>query len=286
LNSDYFEKVLTFSVNEDGSQLQGAPQQYCISIECPQLTLDKVVDGMIKNGGYRHDPDLRRKYAAKVCAVLRLIGKALRHLHASGGVHGDVCMENCGNFDHAWKLLGRMDVQRIGETFNPSRYHHSFPPEALQLDEQEGGICDSDDAPVSFRTTLIADPSLDIWAFGKLAYESVLGKPLVEFDKTKRPKDDVVSLLEVMEWDEFSMKDIFTDLLDSGIPESGAELIVSCLFPRPEDRPGSMDYILSHPFWKEMSRYRERSKKPRRRGDSQSVYTESPESIFTETSEI
>jgi hypothetical protein len=59
-----------------------------------------------------------------------------------------------------------MDVQRIGETFNPSRYHQSFPPEAPQLDEQEGGICDSDDAPVSFRTTLIVDPSLDIWAFG------------------------------------------------------------------------------------------------------------------------
>jgi hypothetical protein len=252
LNSDYFEKVLTFSVNEDGSQLQGAPQQYCISIEFPQLTLDKVVDGMVKNGGYRHDPDLRIKYAAKVCAVLRLIGKALVDLHASGGVHGDVCMENCGKFDYAWKLLGRMDVQRIGETFNPSRYHQSFPPEALQLDEQEGGICDSDDAPVSFRTTLIVDPSLDIWAFGKLAYESILGKPLVEFDKTKVPEDDVVSLLEVMEWDESSMNDVFTDFIDSGIPENGADLIVSFLFPRPEDRHRSMAAIQSHPFWKEM----------------------------------
>lgn len=273
-------------MNEDGSQLQGAPQQFCISIECPQLTLDKVVDSMVSNGGYSPDQDLRRKYAAKVCSVLRLIGKAIRHLHASGGIHGNICLENCGKFDHSWRLLGRMDVERIGETISPSRYHSSFPPESLQLDQQEGGICDSDGAPVSFKTSLVADVSLDMWGFGKLTYEAILGKPLVQFDKSKKPRDDVVSLLEVLEWGEFNMKEIFEDLLDSGMPESGADLIVSCLFPRPEDRPGSMDIVLDHPFWKEMRKYRERSKRPKRRDDSVSVFTEGSRSIFTETSEI
>ena len=282
----YFEEVSTFAVSESGSE-QEAAQQYCISIERPRsITLDRVVEGMLKKGGYRHDPDLRRKYAAKVCAVLRLIGKGLRHLHASGGVHGNVCMETCGKFDHEWKLLGRLNVQLIGAALDPSKFQYSFPPEALVLEEKEGVVYDSDAPPVAFNTELVADPSLDIWGFGQLAYESILGKQLVEFDKKKKTTEDAVSLLEVMEWDESNMRNVFEELLDSGIPESGADLIVSCLFPRPADRPKSMDDILSHPFWKEMRRYRERSSKSRGpRGDSQSVYTESSKSIFTETSE-
>lgn len=71
-------------MNDDPQQ-----QQFCVSVELPQMTLDKVVDGMKSNRNYRHDPNLRRKYAAKICAVLRLIGKSLRHLHASGAVHGN-----------------------------------------------------------------------------------------------------------------------------------------------------------------------------------------------------
>jgi ankyrin repeat protein len=287
LDTVFVEEVLTFGANEDGSSPEDAPQQYCMSIERPQLALDRVVDGMVKNGGYRHDPGLQKNYAAKICAVLRLIAKSLRHLHASGVVHGDLCMENCGKFAHAWKILGRLDVQRIGEPFDPARFHQSFPPEALQLDDQEGGICDSDYPPVSFKMSMVAETSLDMWAFGKLAYETLVGKPLVEFDTNKKPAEDVVSLLEVMEWDESNMKDVFTDLLDSGATESCADLITSCLFPRPEHRPKSMEAILSDPFWKDMRQYRERSKtRPRRRGDSASVYTESSKSIFTETSEI
>jgi serine/threonine protein kinase len=187
-----------------------------------------------------------------------------------------------------WKLLGRLGVQRIGESFDTSKFHHSFPPEALQLDEQDGGVFDSDDAPVSIRATMIADPSLDIWAFGKLAYEALVGLPLVEFDETKRPSEDVVSLLEVMEWDQTNMKDVFTLLLDCGITESGADLITSCLFPRPEDRPRSIEEILSNQFWKEMRQYRKRAKRsPRQRDDSTSVFTDGSKSIFTEeTSEI
>ena len=50
--------------------------QRCVAIERPQLTLDKVIDGMAKNGGYNKQ-NLRVKFSAKICTVLRSIGKAL-----------------------------------------------------------------------------------------------------------------------------------------------------------------------------------------------------------------
>jgi serine/threonine protein kinase len=219
------------------------------------------------------------KYAAKICSVLRLVGKALKHLHSSGIVHGNICKETCGKFDESWKLLGRLDVQVAGEPFDPSRFRQSFPPESLELLEQSGAVYDSDDAPVSFRTTLTADPSIDIWSFGQVCYESLVGKPLVEFDRTKSPSNDVASLLQIMEWDQSNMERVFTELLESGIEESGAELITSCLFPKPQDRPANMDEILEHRFWRDMRKYR--SKKSRHTGDSVET-SSSSKSLLTE----
>lgn len=266
-----------FAVNEHGTDNSegGTPQQYCISIGRPSLTLDRVVAGMLKNDGYKRDPDLRKRYSGKVCAVLRMVAKSLKHLHSQGVVHGDLCMVNCGKFDDNWKVMGTLGLQRIGQWFNPARWHESFPPEAVnEVDDDQGSaICDSDDAPVGFKSNLVAESSIDVWAFGKLAYEMLLGDPLLDFDASKKPSEDKVTLLEVMEWDESRMKDVFHRLLDAGIPESGADLITSCLFFRPDQRPASMDEILENPFWKEMRRSKEQSRRPKR-SDESSVYTE------------
>ena len=276
LDHTHVEEVLIFAVNDhdtDNSE-GGDPQQYCISIERPSLTLDRVVAGMLKNDGYKRDPDLRKRYSGKVCAVLRMVAKSLKHLHSQGVVHGDLCMVNCGKFDETWKIMGTLGLQCIGQRFNPARWHESFPPEAInEVDDEQGStICDSDDAPVGFKSNLVAEASIDIWAFGKLAYEMLLGDPLLDFDASKKPSEDKVTLLEVMEWDESRMKDVFHSLLDAGIPESGADLITSCLFFLPDQRPASMDEVLENPFWKEMRRGKERSRRPKRSEDS--VYTE------------
>ena len=247
--------------------------------------MNRVVDGMTKKEGYQYDTELRKKYAAKMCAVLRLIAKAIRHLHECGAVHGNICMENCGKFEQTWKLLDIMGSQRSGALIPPSRYQRSFPPEVLQLDDSEGAICDSDNTAVSFKA-VPASPAMDIWAFGKLAYEALVGKPLVDFDSSKVPIEDVVSLLQILEWDQSNMKAVFTDLLESGVTDSCAELITSCLFPHPEDRPVSMDAIIQDPFWKDMRQYRERSSPSKRsRGHAtRSDYSSSPtKSIFNET---
>lgn len=268
---------------DDGGMAQG-PQEFCIAIECPQLTLDRVVDGMTKKGGYVYDTELRKKYAAKMCAVLRLIAKAIRHLHESGVIHGNICMQTCGKFEQSWKLLDTLRAQRIGDFVNKSRYGQSFPPEVLDLDDDDGAVYDSDNAAVSFLSAKAA-VSIDIWAFGKLAYETLVGKPLVEFDPSKKPAEDTVALLEILEWDQPNMKAIFSNLLDSGVTDSCAELVTSCLFPRPDDRPSSMHVILEDPFWKDMRQHRERSS-PSKRSRGEVSSTVSPKSIFTETASV
>lgn len=270
LDNSFVEEVDVFV-----EYVEDAPQHHCVSIERPQLTLDKVVSGMHQNGGYTNDIGKRQKYSAKVCSVLRLIGKALRHLHTSGVVHGNVCMETCGKFDDSsWKLLDRLEVQVIGATFDCSGFHRSFPPESIELAEDAGAICDSDDAAVSFRTTLIVDPSIDVWSFGQTCYETLVGKPLIESDINKSPSEDMVSMLQIMEWDESNMQEVFSNLLDAGIEESGADLITSCLFPRPQDRPSSMDEVLDHPFWNDMRKHR--SKKRLSRSSMRSSTVDSP----------
>ena len=240
---------------------------------------------MIKNPGYQNDTDLRKKYAAKMCAVLRLIAKALRQLHHSDLVHGNLCMANCGKFEHSWKLLDTMGLVRIGSVIDPVRFDQSVPPEALRIDDGEGAVFDSDNPPVAFQF-IQANPSVDIWAFGKLAYETLVGQPLVAFEATITTAEDTVSLLEILEWDHSSLKSVFTGLLDSGVTESCAEVVTSCLFPNPKDRPASMDAILDDPFWKDMRQYRERSSPSKQSSPIRTVPAGTSQSLFTANASV
>eukprot|EP00525_Craspedostauros_australis_P009584 CAMPEP_0198134106 /NCGR_PEP_ID=MMETSP1442-20131203/59909_1 /TAXON_ID= /ORGANISM="Craspedostauros australis, Strain CCMP3328" /LENGTH=371 /DNA_ID=CAMNT_0043795245 /DNA_START=109 /DNA_END=1225 /DNA_ORIENTATION=+ len=252
-----------FTVNENPDHLSGRPSQYCMSLERPTLTLDGVVSGMMTNSAYQQDQSLRNKYSAKVAAVLRLIAKSLRHLHSNGVVHGDLCAEKCGKFDDGWKLMGRLEVQQVGSTF-VHMGGTAIPPEAIG-EVDSGVVVDTDSIPVAITQQNEVSPSIDVWGFGKLAYEVFVGKNLVDFDDIRNPSNDVVGLLELMEWNEDNLRMVFEDLLDVGIPESGADLIASCLLPAASSRPGSMDEVLDNPFWKDIRKYRQSSRQRSRR---------------------
>ncbi|VEU36051.1 unnamed protein product [Pseudo-nitzschia multistriata] len=293
LESNFVEEVNVYVEHLDDDSAskttsEEIQQQRCVAIERPRLTLDKVVEGISKNGAYENNKHLRLKYSAKLCSVLRLIGKALRHLHSAGVVHGNVSLETCGKFDDSmWKLSERLDVQAIGKPFDPTRFRKSFPPESLESlpindgEQRDGMVFDSDGPTVTFVTDMLADPSIDIWAFGKICYECLVGKPLIEFDASNSdsPSDDVIALLQTSEWNESNMETVFDDLVESGIGESGADMVTSCLFPQPEQRPADMDEILDNPFWQEIRRHRS----PRKgRGGRKEGSIESTVSLFTD----
>jgi hypothetical protein len=82
------------------------------------------------------------------------------------------------------------------------------------------------------------------------------------------------------------LKSVFTGLLESGVTDSCAEMITSCLFPNPQDRPASMDAILDDPFWKDMRQYRERSTPWMQSSPTGGFSAASSKSLFTENASV
>lgn len=241
------------STDDDASDV--TPQQFCVAIELPSLTLDRVVEGMLKSDEYNRNPDMRTRYFSKVSVVLRLVAKSLRHFHEVGVVHGDVCLENCGKFDDMWKLTSSLGMQPIGTRFDVSRMGAASPPEAVELlrniVETRGQEMSS---RATFKGDIVAEPAIDIWAFGKLMFEVLTGEPLIQFDPDKEPHQDNRALLTLERWNEDDLRECIVLMKDCGVSTLGIDLVSHCLLPDPSERPGSMGEILEHKFWKDMRR--------------------------------
>ena len=241
------------SVGDDFSEV--APQQFCVAIELPSLTLDRVVEGMLKSDEFHRNPDMRTRYFSKVSVVLRLVAKSLRHLHEIGVVHGDVCLENCGKFDDKWKLMSSLEMQPIGKRFEASRMGASSPPESIEMlrnvVETRGQEMSS---RATFKGDLVTSPAIDMWAFGKLMFEVLTGESLIEFDPDMVPRQDNRALLTLERWNEDDLRDCIDVMKDCGVSTLGIDLVTHCLLPEPSERPVDMDEILEHKFWKDMRR--------------------------------
>lgn len=243
------EKVLIFAVGEDGSEpVDGEPTQYYVAIERPNLTLGGVVTGMLENEECQIDLAVRQRYSGKVFSVLRVVAKALQHLHSQGIVHGNVCMENFGKYNDKWKLADSLGMQRIDGRFESSRFDQSAPPECIGPASNT-----ATEHQACFRHGMVTEASIDSWAFGKLAYEVLTGEELVEFEKNKNVNQNHQALLDIMHWSNFDQEKVLLKLKRVGISNVGIDLIVQCLAPRAEGRP-NMDQILKHPVWKELKR--------------------------------
>ena len=240
----FVEEITDFSVLQFSSHLaSSSPKQYCLAIEKPNLTLDRVVDGMQKKEDYCYNEDMRNRYMNKICSVLRLIAKAVQYLHDKGIVHGDICLETCGKFDDKWKLTNLIGSQNIGKIFLKRRLSESSPPEAVAIRLDVPTFIDVE-----------AKPSVDIWAFGKLTFEALTGQALLEFDPDVEVESDCERMMQLFNWGEGRLRDIIDSLRHAGVPHVGIDMISGCLLPNPDARPSSMGDILKHPFWKEMRR--------------------------------
>ena len=247
LDFSLFEEFAAYSVGVDGTSDEG-PKQFCISIERPQLTLGGVVTGMLGNEDCQTNEEVRRRYATKVFSVLRIVCKAIGSLHAAGLVHGNISLTHIGKYEARWKVAEVLGLQRIGDTFDADRFSPSSPPESL-LPRHESDTAHE----VLFRTDLETTAAIDIWALGKLAFEALVGEPLVMFDETTEFDDDHRALMDIMHWNEFNLDEVADKLRRCAVLETGVHLILSCLSPLPASRP-SIEDVLEAPVWKELRR--------------------------------
>lgn len=250
LDFDSIAQVSGFVVGERDSFESGGRQQFCISVEQPGLTLDRVVAGMLKNGACKERSQLRQKYVVKMFSVLQIIAKAVHRLHVFGVVHGNITPEICGKFDERWKLLGTLDFQKVGDRFDTGSFGSSVPPEALEPQHSGMGL----DRQAAFRTNVVVDPSMDIWAFGKLAYDVLVGEPLIHFDTRKDIRQDHQALLKILHWSTLDLVEVKGRLRRAGVPDSGVDLITRCLSHDPDSRPSSMNEILHSGVWDNLHR--------------------------------
>ncbi|CAB9502043.1 expressed unknown protein [Seminavis robusta] len=248
LDFNYVEQISCFMVGARDSYDSGGCDQFCIAVEQPSLTLDRVVAGMLRNDACRENSELRRKYIAKILSVLRVVAKGLYNLHSAGIVHGNLVPEACGKFGDRWKLVGAFGFQRVGKAFDAKRFGESVPPEALEPHNIAVG------GQVAFRTGLAVDRSIDIWGFGKLSYDVLVGQALIDFDQGKELHNDHTSLLRIQHWSTLDLVEVRQDLRRVGVPDPVVLLITRCLSQDPGNRPSTMNEILRSDVWDNLHR--------------------------------
>lgn len=246
LDTSLLEEVTIFGVGEDGMPASDGAKQHCISIEQPNLTLNGVVEGMLKNEDCQTLPAVRKRYGEKVFAVLRVVAKSLRYLHSIGIVHGGVCTSSCGKYESKWKVSRVLGSCRAGDLVDERSLTICSPPESVDGDYG------------SFKESFKAHPSLDTWAFGKLSFEVLVGEPLFPPRSSNSTDDDVAgkrneTLTHISLWNDYNLQEVRRRLAKAFVSEAGIDLILECLSPQPERRP-TMAEVLSCPFWNEIRR--------------------------------
>jgi hypothetical protein len=224
LDFSLLEEVSIFAVGEDGmpATSEVSAKQFCISIEEPSLTLLDVMNGMLASEDCQMVAAVRKRYAEKVFAVLRLAAKALRHLHSLSLVHGSVSALNCAKYGSRWKLRNVLGIE-------------------------QGGVDSSLKSKVSgttYNTEIHPDPMADVWDFGMLAFEILVGERLF-FDKETLQD-------ELGDWNRHR-RIAHERLVQASVSPSGAALILTCLHPDRTSRPTMAD-LLRDAFWKEFKR--------------------------------
>jgi serine/threonine protein kinase len=198
---------------------------------------------MLKSQECQTNFAMRKRYADKVFSLLRIVAKALKHLHSFEIIHGSVSLENCGRFKTTWKLTSMIGSQRVGEKLSPMRLARAAPPESII--SVNGAFKVGDD--------LAASCAQDVWGFGKMAYDILVGDQLVMFDDNEIVPTSQDALAVLHGWDDLNIDEASQHLARVGVSEEGINLISHCLAADPGRRP-PMDAVLQHPCWKSLRR--------------------------------
>jgi len=243
LDFNLVEELFAFSVGGDywDGSLDDSKDFFFLATEQPDITLERVVRGMLQSSECQSDENVRRRYTGKVFALLRIVAKALHHLHSAGIVHGKLDLETCCKYADTWKVADILRAQVAGDVLRIARISSCSPPECFER-------VDDTSSMVSFRTDVECSSALDAWAFGKLAFYVLVGEDIVESDSTVNFEEDQHALRGLLEWDHSSIEFVRSRLLETGVSESGVSLLTQCLDPSPEKRPAFSD-VLRHSCW-------------------------------------
>lgn len=295
LDSDCVEDIQVFTVGGDYREpLAEGPdsvqQKYFIAVERPDLTLKEVLHGMLGNFYCQTDLNVRTRYACKVLVILCDIAESLQYMHTCCHlVHGNVSLENCAKYGDKWKLANVLRSQTIGEKYDVANLTslRTAPPETfIVAHEVSTSRYDrGNKKPISTCHDMVVNPSIDTWAFGKLAFEVLVGQPLFQYDDdedilcksstgSQRQEHDASSTMQQQHQQQLDGESKHqTSLLDNlarwsentaskrenvrqrllsfaSIPSSGVDMILQCLDPNPEQRPSMDDILQHHTLWK------------------------------------
>ncbi|KAL9187282.1 hypothetical protein ACHAXT_001385 [Thalassiosira profunda] len=240
LDPNLFEELSYFTI-KGIEALRSSGVLHCVAVEKPTLSLANVVSGMKRQ--HRSDLTILGRYYGKCRSILRQTAKALRHLHANNIVHGLLDANHIGKFDDKWKVSGLIGSIVWGGEFTKSRLGTHSPPEAFVLIRHKH----SRESNVSLDSSLEAEPAVDVWAFGKLMYEVLVGEPLFTAF-SEETQSDIPRC--IFAWDASNVLRASQMLVDRRVGPAGIDLISRCLQQNSTSRM-SMEDILQHPFWKD-----------------------------------
>ncbi|KAL7543492.1 hypothetical protein ACHAXR_012784, partial [Thalassiosira sp. AJA248-18] len=232
LSRHYVPSVISVhhTVHHGAYQNASAEAAYCITMEGADATVEHQM------------LDYRRGGKAFPSSELKRVGVSLLHLHENGLVHTDFGPHSVGKFGPLFKLLGVGGCVRIGDETDPKHgiYH---PPEAISV---ETVTVDGKERKTAKVVPVTASTAIDLWAFGNMVYESVVGTPISAYShRGQRVKSS--NLAKVARWDDHSLQRALRHI--DAEDTLARDVISKLLHPDPEQRFQSIRDAIADPFF-------------------------------------
>ena len=239
----------------------------CFSFERPLLTLQDVFD----TSRFRRRKN--RAWARKSWSLLKRLAEVLDYFHSVGYVHGHVETETIAKFNGSnnWKLTDMRHTTKIGSPMSGD-LRAGAPPEsisssslvmspssdrlkAISFDEDFNRTktinysvsLDEDGPSLEFDPEhCVADPSWDIYLFGLVMGQLILGQSMVLLPNFEKAADAHLKNLNHFNYDQLLKIQVAAKKVTG---RKASTLLGRCLQPAPEDRPRSMSEILKDPYF-------------------------------------